>query len=420
MDPVVAAAVADAHRTEWGRVLAAAARLTGDLDAAEECAQDAYADALASWTSHGVPDRPAAWLTTVARRRAMDIIRRRDTLRGKLPLLAGHDDETGDGLVESGEHEAFPDDRLRLIFTCCHPTLAPEARVALTLRLLCGLTTAEVASAFLTSEPTMAARLTRAKKKIAAARIPYRVPGPDELPDRLAAVLDVVHLVFTTGHTAPSGLALQRRDLAERALDLARMLRLLLPDEPAVAGLLGLILLTDARRHARTDPAGRLLRLAEQDRANWDQGEISEGLALAREALRRRPYTRYPLMAAIAATHATAPAPGAPDWAQILALYDQLSAIWPSPIVALNRAIAVGEAHGPTAGLTALDALAAEPQLAGYHYLPAARAEYLRRQGRHDEARLAYDEALLLAGNSTERQFLADRRAQLPRTSASS
>src|SRR5215469_3279195 len=187
------------------------------------------------------------------------------------------------------------------------------------------------------------------------------------------------------------------------------MLRLLLTDEPAVAGLLGLILLTDARRHARTDPAGRLLRLAEQDRANWDQGEISEGLAL-----RRRPYTRYPLMAAIAATHATAPAPGAPDWAQILALYDQLSAIWPSPIVALNRAIAVGEAHGPTAGLTALDALAAEPQLAGYHYLPAARAEYLRRQGRHDEARLAYDEALLLAGNSTERQFLADRRAQLP------
>jgi len=420
MDPVVAAAVADAHRTEWGRVLAAAARLTGDLDAAEECAQDAYADALASWTSHGVPDRPAAWLTTVARRRAMDIIRRRDTLRGKLPLLAGHDDETGDGLVESGEHEAFPDDRLRLIFTCCHPTLASDARVALTLRLLCGLTTAEVASAFLTSEPTMAARLTRAKKKIAAARIPYRVPGPDELPDRLAAVLDVVHLVFTTGHTAPSGLALQRRDLAERALDLARMLRLLLPDEPAVAGLLGLILLTDARRHARTDPAGRLLRLAEQDRANWDQGEISEGLALARQALRRRPYTRYPLMAAIAATHATAPAPGAPDWAQILALYDQLSAIWPSPIVALNRAIAVGEAHGPTAGLTALDALAAEPQLAGYHYLPAARAEYLRRQGRHDEARLAYDEALLLAGNSTERQFLADRRAQLPRTSASS
>ena len=413
MNPVVAAAVADAHRTEWGRVLAAAARLTGDLDAAEECAQDAYADALASWTEHGVPDRPGAWLITVARRRAMDIIRRRDTLRGKLPLLAGHDD-VGGGPGTAGEDEAFLDDRLRLIFTCCHPTLAPDARVALTLRLLCGLTTAEVASAFLTSEPTMAARITRAKKKIAAARIPYRVPGPGELPERLAAVLDVVHLVFTTGHTAPAGPALQRRDLAERALDLARMLRLLLPDQPAVAGLLALILLTDARRHARTDPAGRLLRLAEQDRARWDPGEISEGLALAREALRRRPYTRYPLMAAIAATHATAPAPGAPDWAQILALYDQLIAIWPSPIVALNRAIAVGEAHGPAAGLAALDTLAAEPQLAGYHYLPAARAEYLRRLDRHEEARLAYDEALLLAGNSTERQFLATRRAQLP------
>jgi RNA polymerase sigma factor (sigma-70 family) len=412
MDPVVAAAVADAHRSEWGRVLAAAARLTGDLDAAEECAQDAYADALASWTVHGVPERPGAWLTTVARRRAMDIIRRRDTLRGKLPLLAGHDD-VGGGAGAAGEDEAFPDDRLRLIFTCCHPTLAPDARVALTLRLLCGLTTAEVASAFLTSEPTMAARLTRAKKKIAAARIPYRVPGPGELPERLAAVLDVVHLVFATGHTAPAGTTLQRRDLAERALDLASMLRLLLPDEPAVAGLLALILLTDARRHARTDPAGRLLRLAEQDRTRWDHSEISEGLALAREAL-RRPYTRYPLMAAIAATHATAPAPGAPDWTQILALYDQLIAIWPSPIVALNRAIAVSEAHGPTAGLAALDVLAAEPQLVGYHYLPAARAECLRRLDRHDEARLAYDEALLLTGNDTERQFLATRRAQLP------
>jgi RNA polymerase sigma-70 factor (ECF subfamily) len=413
MDPVVAAAVADAHRTEWGRVLAAAARLTGDLDTAEECAQDAYADALASWSMHGVPDRPGAWLTTVARRRAMDSIRRRDTLRDKLPLVAAPDDVVG-GPDTAGEYEPFPDDRLRLIFICCHPTLAPDARVALTLRLLCGLTTGEVASAFLTSEPTMAARLTRAKKKIAAARIPYRVPEPAELGERLATVLDVVHLVFTTGHTAPDGAALQRRDLAERALDLARMLRVLLPDEPAVAGLLALILLTDARRHTRTDSAGRLLRLAEQDRARWDHGEISEGLTLAREALRHRPYSRYPLMATIAATHATAPASGAPDWAQILALYDELIAIWPSPIVALNRAIAVGEANGPTAGLAALDALATEPQLAGYHYLPAARAEYLRRLDRHDEARLAYDEALLLAGNNTERRFLATRRAQLP------
>ena len=226
-------------------------------------------------------------------------------------------------------------------------------------------------------------------------------------------MLDVVHLVFTTGHTAPAGAALQRRDLAERALDLARMLRLLLPDDPGVAGLLALILLTDARRHARTDPAGRLLVLADQDRGAWDHGEISEGLTLARQALQRRPYTRYPLMAAIAATHATAPRFEATDWAQILALYDQLAAIWPSPIVALNRAVALGQARGPAAGLAALDALAAEPQLTGYHYLPAARAEYLRRLGRLGEARLAYDEALLLAGNTTERDYLTARRAGL-------
>ena len=225
-----------------------------------------------------------------------------------------------------------------------------------------------------------------------------------------------MHLVFTTGHTAPAGTALQRRDLAERALDLARMLRLLLPGDPGVAGLLALILLTDARRHARTDPAGRLLVLADQDRAAWDHGEISEGLTLARQALRHRPCTRYPLMAAIAATHATAPRFEATDWAQILALYDQLTAIWPSPIVALNRAIALGQARGPGAGLAALDALdalAAEPQLTGYHYLPAARAEYLRQLYRIDEARLAYDEALLLASNTTERDYLATRRAGL-------
>src|SRR5215469_14028617 len=237
MDPVAAAAVAEAHRAEWGRVVAAAARVTGDLDAAEDCAQDAYADALAAWAEHGVPERPGAWLTTVARRRAMDLIRRRDTLRAKLPLLADPP------VTDAGEADAgdvIPDDRLRLIFTCCHPALAVDARVALTLRLLCGLTTTEVAHAFLTGESTMAARITRAKKKITAARIPYRIPGPDQLPDRLAAVLDVVHLVFATGHTAPAGTALQRRDLAERALDLARMLRLLLPGDPGVAGLLAL------------------------------------------------------------------------------------------------------------------------------------------------------------------------------------
>jgi len=412
MDPVVAAAVAEAHRGEWGRVVAAAARLTGDLDAAEDCAQDAYADALGAWAEQGVPERPGAWLTTVARRRALDQLRRRDTQRAKLPLLADQG-PAAPAAGEVGTSDVIPDDRLRLIFTCCHPALAVDARVALTLRLLCGLTTAEVAHAFLTGEATMAARITRAKKKITAARIPYRIPGPGQLPDRLAAVLDVVHLVFTTGHTAPAGTALQRRDLAERALDLARMLRLLLPGDPGVAGLLALILLTDARRHARTGPDGRLLVLADQDRDAWDHGEISEGLALARQALAHRPYTRYPLMAAIAATHATAPRFEATDWAQILALYDQLIAIWPSPIVALNRAIALGEARGPATGLAALDALAAEPQLTGYHYLPAARAEYLRQLHRTGEARLAYDEALVLAGNTAERDHLTGRRASL-------
>src|SRR5215467_5204054 len=282
MDPTVAAAVADAHRRDWGFVLAATARITRDLDAAEDCVQDAYAQALAAWAD-GVPAKPAAWLTLVARRRAMNLIRRYDTLARKLPLLVDTATLPALGVGDDTAADAIADDRLRLIFTCCHPALAPEARVALTLRLLCGLTTGEVASAFLVSEATMAARITRAKKKITAARIPYQVPPASELPDRLAAVLDVVHLVFTTGHTAPGGQALQRRDLAERALDLARMLRQLLPDDPGVAGLLALILLTDARRHARTDPAGRLLVLADQDRGAWDHGEISEGLTLARQ-----------------------------------------------------------------------------------------------------------------------------------------
>jgi RNA polymerase sigma-70 factor, ECF subfamily len=236
MDPYVAAAVAEAHRRDWGFVLAATARITRDLDAAEDCVQDAYAQALAAWPVHGVPARPAAWLTVVARRKAMNLIHRNDTLSRKLPLLADAAPAPGPGAADDTAADSIPDDRLRLIFTCCHPALAVEARVALTLRLLCGLTTGEVASAFLVSEPTMAARITRAKKKITATRIPYRVPPPSELPDRLAAVLDVVHLLFTTGHTAPAGQSLQRRDLAERALDLARMLRQLLPDDPAASG----------------------------------------------------------------------------------------------------------------------------------------------------------------------------------------
>ncbi|MEP7179472.1 MAG: sigma-70 family RNA polymerase sigma factor, partial [Pseudonocardiales bacterium] len=324
----MAAAVADAHRREWAFVLAATVRVTRDLDIAEECVQDAYAQALVTWPAAGVPAKPGAWLTTVARRRALDLLRRDAVLRRALPLLVE------DQVVPPAEpSDAIPDDRLRLICTCCHPALARESQIALTLRLLCGLTTAEVARAFLVSEPTMAARLTRAKKKIAAARIPYRVPSAAELPARVDSILDVVHLLFTTGHTAPVGADLVRRDLVERALDLARMLRVLLPDSTDVAGLLGLILLTDARRATRTGPDGSLVRLAEQDRSAWDRAAIGEGVALVHEALRSRPPGRYALQAAIAAVHAEAPSWEATDWAEVVALYSVLAQIWPSPVV---------------------------------------------------------------------------------------
>jgi RNA polymerase sigma-70 factor (ECF subfamily) len=388
-------------------VLAATVRVTRDLDLAEECVQEAYARALTVW-QEGVPANPGAWLTTTARNRALDELRRSATLRGKLPLLVEPDGDPASGAAAGG-HQPFPDDRLRLVFTCCHPALAREAQVALTLRLLCGLTTGEVARAFLVPEATMAARITRAKKKIAAARIPYAVPPPSELPARVDAVLTVVHLLFTTGHTAASGPALRRPDLVERALDLARMLRALLPGDADVAGLLALVLLTDARRETRVGADGRLLLLEEQDRSRWDAAAITEGVALVREALRRRPPGRFALQAAIAAVHAEAPRWEDTDWREIVALYDLLRDRWPSPVVALNRAVAVGLAEGPAAGLAELDRLAAEPQLARYGYLAAARADFLRRLGRADEARLAYEEALLLTENEVERRFLADR-----------
>jgi RNA polymerase sigma-70 factor (ECF subfamily) len=409
----VAAAVADAHRREWGFVLAATLRVTGDVDLAEECVQDAYAKALQVWADRGIPDRPGGWLTTVARNRALDLRRRAATLARALPLLLDDQAEpAADVVVDAGE---IPDDRLRLICTCCHPALAPEAQVALTLRLLCGLTTAEVARAFLVSEATMAARLTRAKKKIAAARIPYRVPPADELPQRLTGVLAVVHLVFTTGHTAPVSDDLVRRDLVERALDLARMLRLLLPHDPDVAGLLALILLTDARRNTRVDRTGRLLLLEEQDRSQWNAAEIREGLLLVREASDHRPPGRYALQAAIAAVHASAQTWADTDWDEVVALYDVLCTIWPSPVVALNRAVAIGMAQGPDAGLRAIDAIRDEPELAGYRYLPAARADFLRRAGRFDEARSQYAEAIALTDNGVEREFLSSRMAGLDR-----
>jgi RNA polymerase sigma factor (sigma-70 family) len=416
VDASVAAAVADAHRREWAFVLAAVVRVTRDIDLAEECVQDAYARALATWGARGIPARPGAWLTTVARRRALDLLRRETALRRSMPLLVGEEGDPrpeGDAGTAGGVLEDHADNRLRLIFTCCHPAIAQEAQVALTLRLLCGLTTAEVARAFLVSETTMAARITRAKKKISAARIPYRVPSTAELPERIDAVLTVVHLLFTTGHTAPAGGALVRRDLVERSLDLARMLRTLLPCDPGVAGLLALILLTDARRETRAAPDGRIVLLADQDRRRWDRGAISEGVSLVREALRHRPPGRFALMAAISAVHAEAPTWQDTDWREVVALYDLLAEIWPSPVVALNRAVAVGLADGPAAGLGALDALSGEPQLAGYSYLPAARADFLRRLGRTAEARLCYEEALLLTENAAEQDYLSSRLKQL-------
>ncbi|MBY8862477.1 RNA polymerase sigma factor [Nocardia sp. CA2R105] len=410
----VAAAVAEAHRREWAFVLATTVRVTRDLDLAQECVQDAYAQALGHWTRDGVPARPVAWLTTVARNRALDLVRHHSTMRRTLPLLIedDHTEDIADSAVTALTQ--IPDDRLRLICTCCHPALSREAQVALTLRLVCGLSTAEVARAFLVGEPTMAARITRAKKKIAAARIPYRVPGPAELPDRIDAVLTVVHLLFTTGHTAPAGADLIRRDLTERATDLARMLHALLPENPDVTGLLALILLTDARRAARTGADGTMLRLSEQDRTRWDRAQISEGIALVRAALNGTP-GRYALQAAIAAVHAEAAGYADTDWPEIAGLYDVLIQVWPSPVVALNRAVAVGMAEGPEAGLSALTELSAEPQLAGYGYLPAARAHFLAELGRTREARLAYEEALLLTENAAERAFLTARAAELGR-----
>lgn len=405
----VAAAVADAHRREWAYVLAATVRVTRDLDRAEECVQEAFAAALTDWRQHGVPARPGAWLTTAARRRALNVVRHLGVEARHLPLLVEDVVAPGpDDLVEE-ESLRIPDDRLRLVTTCCHPALDQPAQVALTLRLLCGLSTAEVARVFLVSESTMAARITRAKKKIAVARVPYKVPSVADLPDRIEAVLSVLHLLFTTGHTAPVGDELVRRDLVERSLELCRMVRLLLPGDPAVAGLLALLLLTDARRETRTAPDGRLLLLEEQDRETWDRAAIAEGVALVREALAARPPSRYALQAAIAAVHAESSRWQDTDWAEIVGLYDVLVQVWPSPVVALNRAVAVGFASGAAEGLAALDALAAEPQLAGYRYLPAARAEQLLRLGRHGEAREAYAEALILTENAVERSFLEGR-----------
>ncbi|MFC8074497.1 RNA polymerase sigma factor [Streptomyces sp. NPDC057307] len=406
-------AVEDAHRREWASVLAATVRVTRDLDLAEECVQDAYAAALVDWARGGVPDRPGAWLTTAARHNALDALRRARSLRSKLHLLIEPEvgaDADAEAKTEPGG--PAPDDRLRLVFLCCHPALAPAAQIALTLRLVCGLPTPDIAQAFLVSEPTMAARITRAKKKIVAARIPFRMPAPAELPTRLDSALTTIHLLFTTGHTAPAGPALTKDDLAGRALDLARLLHALLPDEREVRGLLALLLANHARRATRTTEDGRPSLLAEQDRTAWDQDAIAEAHELVLGALRGGAPGRYALQAAIAALHASAPTYAETDWDQILVLYDALLTIWSSPVVALNRAVAVAMVDGPATALAEVEALEQDERLAGYRYLPAVKADLLRRLGRAEDAVVAYERAVSLADNDAERAFLTDRLAE--------
>lgn len=407
-DGPVDAAVESVFREERGRLLAALVHRYGDLDLAEEVTSEAVEAALVHWPVHGVPTRPGAWLLTTARRKAVDRLRRDQTYAARLAVLQV-ELERADPAPGAGADSDLPDERLQLFFTCAHPALAPDDRVALTLRCLAGLTTPEVARAFLVPTATMAQRIVRAKKKIREARIPFRVPGAIELPGRLPGVLQVVYSVFTEGYAASSGPDLQRLDLAEEAIRLARILRRLLPTEREVAGLLSLMLLVHARRDARTGPAGELVLLDDQDRARWDRAMIDEGAALVLVALTGGPPGPYGVQAAIAALHDEAAGVAGTDWPQVVALYDVLLTLTPSPVVALNRAVAVAMRDGPQAGLTLLDDLADEPRLRGHHPYPAARADLLRRLGRFPEAAAAYRQALDLAGTAPERAHLRRR-----------
>ena len=413
--------IARVFRAEYGRAVSVLVRVFGDIDIAEDAVQDAFARAVTRWPADGLPPSPAGWIITTARRQAIDRLRReasRASRHAQAALLLASQDASG---LEEGP---VRDDRLRLLFTCCHPALSPAAQVALTLRLLGGLTTAEIAHAFLVPEPAMAQRLVRAKGKIRDARIPYRVPREADLPGRLAAVLAVVYLIFNEGYTASSGDQLTRASLGAEAIRLGRLLARLMPDEPEVTGLLALMLLTESRRAARTGPDGNLVLLASQDRSRWDRGLIAEGQALVRQCLRRGQPGPYQIQAAIGAVHADTAGPGAPatDWGQILQLYDQLLAVAPSPVAALHRAVAVAEVDGPAAALALVDELGAAagqgsgPSLAGYYLFHAIRADLLRRLGRTGEAAAAYDEALALTGNAAERDFLRRQQARLARS----
>ncbi len=399
----VRAAVDAAYRDEWGQVVATLIGLTRDWDLAEDCAQDAFAAALARWPRDGIPSHPGAWLTTTARNRATDRLRRDTAGRTKLRQLAVLAREPDGPAVEE-----IPDERLRLIFTCCHPALAFEARVALTLRTLAGLSTAEIARAFLTAESTMAQRLVRAKRRIAEAGIPYRVPPAELLPERLAAVLAVLYLIFNEGYDEQDG----RRSLTAEAIHLARVVARLMPREPEPRGLLALMLLNEARRATRTD-GGVLVTLEHQDRSRWDRTLIAEGVAVLDQALAMRRGGPYQVQAAIAACHSTAPDPASTDWPQIAALYAELVRLAPSPVVELNRAVAIAMSDGIAAGLALVDELAESGRLDGYHLLPATRADLLRRDGQVADARVAYEEALRLAPTEAECRYLTGRLREL-------